>query len=809
MALIGVVFKYYTGIRQTLFNNVRLRGSWDDSGRYSHDWNTVQMEPFIAEDGCPAWQAMVGLDDSRCGWWFRWGLLGNAGERQDQWLISVENGDGHLQREFILYPENQPQCYWLSHARRLGANKLWLEGRSLAAIQFAVWAPNAQSVETVIGEPASGYIWSADGRGKQQSFFMTKREDNIWRTESTEPALALFSNWDHKLYMFRITRNDGSVAYRTDLYSRCQIGSGKIDPESEVGLSWDGLRQTLDGTKSCSVVIDPEQVTAEYAEGVWPETKWVSEAEFWKGEFDHTKPLPVRIEDLIVYELHVGALGVNHAGPGTLEDAIALLPHLAELGINAVELLPMSEYEGWASWGYGTSHYFAIEFVSGGRDQFKYFVRACHRQGIAVILDVVYNHFTHDGERAEWMYDSPWHDRNIYYWYEGTPFDYPNDNPPGHGGYLDNGSTGYTPNFREETVRRMFTSSAIVLITEFHVDCFRVDLTQAIHSDQKLHADGRSVEMARIMGGRFLREWVRTLRLLRPQVMLFAEDHTGRADMVQSLEQGGIGFDAVWYAEWYHHLIGDSTNDRNKARLLHMAGSSSNEMPLAMDYLAGSLPATSRKVIYHESHDEAGNSQYCEGGQICYSARTMMVAANGNPGRWRSVAEARTRVVTGLTMLTPGIPMFLMAEEVGATKPYRYNDFLDNRENIPDLKAGDGAAMFRFYRDLIALRRSFEALRLSNVEVLHAHNSNRILVFRRWWDGEEFLVVASLNNLAFSNGYILSHLSLRDGAWSEVLNSDSGTYGGQGTCNHGSVKSEYGTLSLRLPSNAIIVFRCF
>ena len=225
---------------------------------------------------------------------------------------------------------------------------------------------------------------------------------------------------------------------------------------------------------------------------VWPETQWQTDEDFWRDEFDPERPLPTRLEDLVIYELHVDGLGVGRNPRGMLDDAMDLLDYLVDLGVNAVELMPLSEYEGWANWGYGTSHYLAIEYAGGGRDQFKHFVKACHRRGIAVLFDVVYNHYTHDGERAEWAYDSDAPETNIYYWYEGRAADYPNANPPGTGGYVDNMSTGYAPRFWEEMVRKMFISSAAALVTEFHVDGFRVDQTTSIHSYAVLHANGQA-----------------------------------------------------------------------------------------------------------------------------------------------------------------------------------------------------------------------------------------------------------------------------------------------------------------------------
>ena len=110
----------------------------------------------------------------------------------------------------------------------------------------------------------------------------------------------------------------------------------------------------------------------------------------------------------MIYELHIDGLGIGrNAERGILDDALDLLYYLVTLGVNCVELLPLSQYEGWTGWGYGTSHDdMAIEYAGGGRDQFKHFVKACHQRGIAVLMDVVYNHYTPDGERAEWAYDS-------------------------------------------------------------------------------------------------------------------------------------------------------------------------------------------------------------------------------------------------------------------------------------------------------------------------------------------------------------------------------------------------------------------
>ena len=585
---------------------------------------------------------------------------------------------------------------------------------------------------------------------------MTRGDDGVWVTDENDPRLADFAAFDHKPYMYRITKDDGTVAYKSDLYSRCQVGSGMFDPK---GQPFADLTRKLDGPGSCSAVVDSDQVTAffEDPQGRWPESDWVQAEEFWKDEKDligTAKPVPRRVDDLVIYELHVGALGgPEKQGPGTLKDAIELLDYLVDLGVNAVELLPMSQFSGEENWGYGTSHYYAIEYSGGGRDQYKYFIKACHRRGIAVIFDVVYNHFTPNAERAEWGYDTNDVVKNPYYWYEGVPSDYPayqqavDAGARDLGGYVDNMSTGFAPRFYEEMVRKMFISSAVMLMEEFHIDGFRVDQTTSIHSYNVLHADGRPVPNANLFGAKFLREWTSTLRLINPDVILTAEDHSGWDKVTQSTEIGGLGFDKAWYADFYHHLIGDTDKGSDYAKLIKTAGFG-DDRALAMDYFAGVLGGSGgNHVVYNESHDEAGNAQGTK--------RTIVVAANGAPlvGETRRYAEARCRFAFGATVLSAGTPMFLFGEEVGFEKDFLYNHIFANREDLDGYRKTSGQFLFAFYRDLIRLRLASPGLRTRLIDILHVHDANRVLAWRRWGEGEDYLVLASLNNHPFRDGY--------------------------------------------------------
>jgi 1,4-alpha-glucan branching enzyme len=797
--VISVQFRYLTGLTRKIFLNARLVGTWDHAGRLSQSWSEAPMVDFTAEDGCPAFATTVLLDESEVGKSFRWTVRVTTASVTDVSGVPTEVNDPNSTDRVRLFTLRSPadsagvtqiEDYYFTYTRRLGARKFFSTGQP--DLRFAVWAPNAQQVDVVFGQPANGYV-ADDGDGIDPSrapLPLVKGVDGIWETRVV-PGFAAFEGLP---YMYRLTNAEGRTVYRTDIFSRQQIGRGTENP---LGLHWTGGPGRLDGTKSCSLIVSLDTVSQELTplDGQIPAR--ISVEDFWAHEFTPGLPVPSRVEDLVIYELHVGALGVGTSRPGNLEDAISLLDHLTALGVNAVELLPMSEFSG-TGWGYGDSHHFVIESSAGGRDQYKHFVRACHRRGIAVIQDVVYNHFDSDADRAEWAYDSDAPERNIYYWYEGTRADYPSAD----GGYLDNGSSGFTPRFWEEKVRHLFVSSAAGFVEESHVDGLRVDLTQAIHRDNVRHADGRSVGNANQFGAKMLREWSRTLRLIKPTVMLIAEDHSEWDKVTELPEVGGLGFDATWFAAFYHNLIGDSDMAGGRARLLRSAGLG-DDGPLDTRQFASVLQDSKyNKIVYHESHDEAGNSSG--------SMRTIVCAVNGAAliGTTRAYAEARSRVAFGLSLLSAGTPMFFMGEEVGAQKPYRYDTFMANREDIAGDRLASGARLFRFYQDAIRFSRRHSAVRARGIDVIHVNDGGRVIAFRRSTGSDELLIVASFNNRVFEE-YVIQSDSWRlpGGEWRELFNSDAAIYGGANVGNlGGDVPVQDGRLKICLPANSFVVF---
>lgn len=787
--MITVRFSFLTGLKRQIFPEGRLVGSWDG-------WAEHPMQWMIAEDGCPGFSTVLQLGDAMAGQTVRWGVRLDGPQGANVWGINLEVPDpasSERYRELLLPAAGQEAeaRYHFTVSRHLGAQKFYRSPSAPPAIRFAVWAPNAQQVHVVFGRAGSGYI-ADDGTGidpDHPAIALERVPGGFWESR---PA-GHFEEFAGLPYMYRIVNAQGRTVYRTDIHSRWQVGRGDRDPTEG---HWNGDPATLDGGVSCSMVIDQDVVRESFRLLEFP--RRIPDEQFWATEFTPGRPVPTRVEDLVVYELHVGSLGFGRRDTGTLADALALIPYLNELGVNAVELLPLSESSGSLSWGYGDTHHFVIESSAGGRNSYKHFVRECHRHGIAVIQDVVYNHFDSRASRAEWEYDSSAPEQNIYYWYEGHPSDYPHPN----GGYLNNGSSGWTPRFYEEPVRQMFISSAAAFVEEFHIDGLRVDLTQAIHRDNSLTANGWGIGRANAFGQKFLREWSRTLQAIRPTVMLIAEDHTGWPAVTEKADAGGLGFDATWFADFYHSLIGDADSAGGKPRLIKEAGYG-NDGPLDVQGFAGVLAVSgSNKVVYHESHDEAGNA----GG----SARTAVVAVNGAPlwGSTRKVAEARCRVAAGLTILSAGTPMFFMGEEIVAQRPSRYDNIADSKEDLAGERSGEGDRMFRYYQDLIRLSRDSRAIRSHNIDVIHAYNPTRVIAFTRSNGTSRVLVVASLNNLPFGDGYVIQSSAdrLDSGEWREIFNSDSNLYGGDDTGNFGVAMPVHdGRLELRLPANGLLV----
>ena len=240
--------------------------------------------------------------------------------------------------------------------------------------------------------------------------------------------------------------------------------------------------------------------------------------------------------ELVIYEMHVGTFHVKAEGhPGTFDSAVEKLPYLKELGINAIEVMPIMEFSGDFSWGYNPAHPFAVESMYGGPDAFKLFVKAAHEQGIAIILDVVYNHFG-PGDLDLWRFDG-WSENKkggIYFY---------ND----HRSQTPWGET--RPDYGREEVRQYLCHNALMWFEEYHVDGLRWDMVAFIAS-----IDGNVGNPVNdIPEGWSLMQWINMeIQRLFPGKISIGESMRDNPWVTKDVGAGGAGFNAQWDAEFVH-----------------------------------------------------------------------------------------------------------------------------------------------------------------------------------------------------------------------------------------------------------------
>ena len=263
--MISVQFRYLTGLTRKIFLNARLIGTWDHAGRLSQSWSEAPMVDFTAEDGCPAFATTVLLDESEVGRTFRWTVRVTTASVTDVSGVPTEVNDSNSTDRVRLFTlrsladragVTQIEDYYFTYTRRLGARKFFTAGQP--DLRFAVWAPNAQQLDVVFGQPANGYV-ADDGDGIDPSrapLPLVKGADGIWETRVV-PGFAAFEGLP---YMYRLTNAEGRTVYRTDIFSRQQIGRGTENPR---GLHWTGGPGRLDGTKSCSLIVSLDTVSQE------------------------------------------------------------------------------------------------------------------------------------------------------------------------------------------------------------------------------------------------------------------------------------------------------------------------------------------------------------------------------------------------------------------------------------------------------------------------------------------------------------------------------------------------------------------
>jgi maltooligosyltrehalose trehalohydrolase len=511
----------------------------------------------------------------------------------------------------------------------------------------------------------------------------------------------------------------------------------------------------------------------------------------WKDR--HWFGLPLR--DYVIYELHVGTFTPE----GTFDAAIPRLPDLADLGVTAVELMPVAQFPGERNWGYDGVFPFSPQNSYGGPEGLRRFVDACHRQGLAVILDVVYNHL---GPEGNYLSDfGPYFtDRYKTPWGSALNFDGPDSDP----------------------VRRFFIENALCWITEFHVDALRLDAVHAILD----HSPFTFLEQ---LAG----EVHDRAKSLNRQIFLFPESAANDARLIRSPELGGYGMDAQWNDDFHHALRGVLTGERtgyyeDYGEFRHLVKSFRDGFVYSGEFSkyrrrrhgtsARDIPAE-RFVVFSQNHDQVGNRMLGE-------RLTALISFEG------------LKLAAGAVLFSPFLPLLFMGEEYGEKAPFQYfvshsdPDLVEAvrkgrseefaafgwRGEVPDPQ--DEATFMRskldhrlcevkphstlraFYQELIRLRKSHPSLAHPSKERLEVsgYDSDRILAVRRAdrEAAEEALLVFHFGDASLSR-----KIPLPAGDWRKRLDSAEKRWQGPGAA---APETLSGDVALRLPPLSFVLY---
>jgi 1,4-alpha-glucan branching enzyme len=502
-------------------------------------------------------------------------------------------------------------------------------------------------------------------------------------------------------------------------------------------------------------------------------------------------------EDLAIYELHVGtySLATGHAH-GRFIDVALRVPYLAALGINAIDVMPIQEFETEFSLGYNGVDYFSpenqyaeataaklqtyfdgvnailrnagqpayasLDAIRSSDDQLRALIDICHVYGIAVILDVVYNHA------------GGGFDENSMWFFDRLPFGNNNDSLY----FTDQGwAGGAVFAYWKDDVKQFLIDNARSFYQEYRADGFRFDEVSV---------------MDRFGGWQTCQYITDTLRTQKPEAIQIAEYWPMNDAVVKPTSSGGAGFDATW---------DDSLRLSVRAAIGAAAGGSSAGVD--MGAIANALANTGlrnrwRAVRSVEDHDRVHTGR---------DPRIATLADSSNARSW--YARSRSRVAMGLVVAAPGIPMLFMGQEFLEDKQWSDNPDPANLIFWAGLEGGDKSMgdFHRFTTDLLALRRNQPGLRGEGCAILHVHNGNRVLAFQRWAEGQgrDIVAVFSLNESTWYN-YQLPFP--RDGEWREVFNSDiyDNWVNPITAGNGGGVRAEGGSARVTIPANGFVIF---
>jgi maltooligosyltrehalose trehalohydrolase len=478
----------------------------------------------------------------------------------------------------------------------------------------------------------------------------------------------------------------------------------------------------------------------------------------------------IPLEEMIIYELHVGTFTPE----GTFESMIPRLSELREFGVNAIEIMPVAQFPGDRNWGYDGAYTYAVQNSYGGPEGLKKLVDAAHREGLSVILDVVYNHFGPEGNYTSFFgpyftetYKTPW----------GMAMNFDDKNSDG--------------------VRNYFIENALYWFQHYHIDALRLD---AIHAIYDLGAKHVLQEMA---------QQVEALSTgIGRKLYLIAESDLDDVRVIREKEVGGHGMDAQWSDDFHHCLHTLLTGERrgyyqDYGSVQQLAKAYKQSFVYDWQYSLNrkkhyGSDASDRPghqfVVCTQNHDQVGNRMLGERLTHLVSFEALKLAA-------------------GAMMLTPNVPMIFMGEEYAEDSPFLYfvshtdqnlveavrqgrkrefadfhaeGEFIDpfsldafKQSTLKWEKRQEGKhkALLELYQHLIQLRRTMPALKNLDKQNLEASavEENKLLFLRRGSSGDQIFCIMNFNDKD------VTCQTPPGGIWRKILDSSDDKWMGSGS----------------------------
>jgi maltooligosyltrehalose trehalohydrolase len=528
-------------------------------------------------------------------------------------------------------------------------------------------------------------------------------------------------------------------------------------------------------------------------EGVHGPSAVVDPAAFaW--EVDAWRVPPLR--EWVIYELHVGTFTEE----GTFEAIIPRLPYLKDLGVTAIELMPIAQFPGERNWGYDGVLPYAAQHSYGGPDRLRRLVDACHREGISVLLDVVYNHFGPEGSVVH-RFGPYFTDQYCTPWGDAINFDGP----------------------RSDEVRAYFIDSALMWLDEYRIDGFRLD---AVHQIYDPHAQPFLAELAEAVHEQGAK--------LGRKAVLIAESDLNDPKLVLSREIGGYGLDAQWADDFCHaletQLVGEESSYAPDfgdfgalVKAMREAFVFTGQYSVMRQRRFGRSPHPARRdqfVVFLQNHDQVGNRP-------------------GGARLGHHLSFPRQKLAAAAVLLSPFVPLLFMGEEYAEPNPFLYITHHGDAELVEAVRAGRQAefahfmghdaapdpqaletfarsrlqphlreagahqALHDFYRELLRLRRELPVLTDPDADrdVIAREAERVVMLHARGNEGQGEAIAL----LSFSTTEQRVSLPIPAGAWLRRLDAGEPRFLGKRAALGERLASD-GVAELTLPAHAAALF---